>query len=200
MEIEFQEEPHEYRLAGLRLPSVTEIIRTVLGDRFGRVSEEVLERARIRGRLVHKACEFLDQDELDWEQWQEFDNLRVANGDEPILPFVSSYRWWRDETGFIPIDNEKIVYTPEFAGMMDKKGMLYNKMTIIDLKSGEVREETGLQTAGYAIADNDVACARYGLRLIPGKMAKPVPFDNPMDIIGFKNFLGSYKWMKAHGY
>ena len=200
MEIEFQEEPHTYTLAGLRLPSVTEIIRTVLGDRFGRVDEAVRERARVRGKLVHKACQYLDEDELDWEQWNEFDRQRWVNGEELILPRVLSYKWWRHETGFVPIDNEKIVYTPEFAGTLDKKGVLFGRMTIIDLKSGEVDQATGLQTAGYAIADDDVACARYGLRLIPGKIAKPVPFDSPMDIIGFKNFLGSYKWMKANGY
>ncbi len=202
-ELEFLDDVHEYYLEGKRLPSVTEIIGVVLSkNRFGAVPAEIMEKARQRGKLVHAACHALDENDLDWDAWREFDNDRAVTGEEAILPRVASYLMWRDETGFIPIDNEKIVASKElgFAGTLDKKGLLFSKMTIVDLKSGEVGPETALQTAGYAIADGDVACQRIGLRLIPDKIAKPMRFDDPFDIIVFKAFLSSFKWMSKHGY
>jgi len=204
LEVDFLDDPHEYRdrQTRVRLPSVTEIIGAVLGTgRFDRIDQEVMYRARERGKLVHAACHQLDEDELDWDAWEDFDTARIEMGEEPILPRVKSYQMWRDRTGFIPMENEKIVANRElgFAGTLDKKGLYLGEIAIIDLKSGEVGLETALQTAGYAIADDCVTAKRIGLRLIPNKMAKPTVFKDPMDIIGFKNFLGAYKWMVAHG-
>ncbi len=203
MQVDYLDDVHEYfnRITRKRLPSVTEIIGVVIGNgKFKFVNDEVMERARQRGKLVHAACHQLDEDELDWEAWEEFDAQRVSAGEEPILPRVRSYQMWRDETGFIPMENEKIVAHEElgYAGTLDKKGLLFAVPTIVDLKSGPVGDETAIQTAGYAIADGCVAVRRVGLRLIPNKIAKPTAFDDPMDIIAFKNFLGAYKWMVAH--
>lgn len=202
MQIDFLDDPHIYLVDGVKFPSVTEIIGAVLSKgRFDFVKPDVLERARIRGQRVHKACHYLDEDDLDWEEWAEFDMARSAEGDEPILPRVRSYQLWKDETGFIPMENEKIVAHKElgYAGTLDKKGLLFGELTIVDLKSGEVGPETAIQTAGYAIADGCVTAKRVGLQLRPGKIAKPTVFPDPMDIIAFKNFLGAYKWMVAHG-
>lgn len=201
-EIEFLDDPHEYRFGAVVLPSVTQVIGAVLGDgEFSRIDPEVLERARLRGKLVHQACHALDEDDLDVDAWQEFDRRRLERGEEAILPRVLSYQMWRDASGFIPLDNEKIVADRQLgvAGTLDKKGILYGKNTIVDLKSGPIHPECGIQTAGYAILDGDVACKRYGLRLIPNKMAKPEQFDDPFDIATFRSIVGVYHWMAKHG-
>ncbi len=198
MEVEFLEGPHLYIVDGRPYPSVTEIPKPFLGDRFSFVAPEVMEAARERGKLVHRACHEFDDDDILWDAWGEFDRDRS----QPILPYVQSYALWRDATGFIPLDIEKRVYDHNLrvAGTLDRKGYLFGELSIIDLKSGEVGKETALQTAGYAILDGSVACKRYGLRLIPGKMAKLVPFPDPMDILAFKAFVTAYGWLVKNGY
>ncbi len=186
MEVEFLEGPHLYIVDGRPYPSVTEIPKPFLGERFSFVDPEVMEAARERGKLVHRATHEFDDDDILWDAWAEFDTGRS----QPILPYVQSYALWRDATGFIPIDIEKRVYDHSLrvAGTLDRKGYLFGELSIIDLKSGEVGKETALQTAGYA------------LRLIPGKMAKLVPVPDPMDILAFKAFVTAYGWLVKNGY
>ncbi len=199
-EVELLDGPHRYlcHVHGTSYPSVTEIPKPFLGDRFGFVDPEKLEAARERGSLVHRATHEFDDNELDWEGWREFDRDRA----QPILPYVESYRLWRDATGFIPTEIEKVVFDHNMrvAGTLDRKGYLFGELSIIDLKSGEVGRETALQTAGYAILDGSIACKRYGLRLIPGKMARLVPFADPLDILAFKAFVTAYGWLVKNGY
>lgn len=52
-EIVFDELKHEYKLNGVIVPSVTQVISQVFGYKFGRVSEDVLEKARAKGTAVH---------------------------------------------------------------------------------------------------------------------------------------------------
>jgi len=201
-DIEFLSESHTYSINGVTLASVTQVVSKVLGDKFGMVDSEVLERARDRGKLCHAACHAVDEDDLDWDAWKELDRERISQGLEPILPRVESYVMWRDSVKFVPVENEKIVADKDLgvAGTLDKKGILYGKPTIIDLKSGPVGPETALQTAGYAILDGDVTCARYGLQLVPGKIARPTAFKNYFDIPTFKALVTVYGWMKKNGY
>jgi hypothetical protein len=197
-EVEFLEGPHLYRLNGKVFPSVTEIPKPFLGDRFRFVPEDRLEDARERGKLVHRAAHDLDIGELDVDGWRDFDRGRA----EPILPYVESYRMWRDATGFVPTECEKVVFDSALgvAGTLDRKGYLFGSVAIIDLKSGVVGKETALQTAGYAILDKSVTAKRYALQLVPGKMAKLTEFTDPLDIVAFRAFVTAYNWVVRNGF
>lgn len=52
--IVFDEEHHIYKVNDFERPSVSKILETVFGNRFGGVKPEVLERARKKGTEVHK--------------------------------------------------------------------------------------------------------------------------------------------------
>lgn len=52
--IVFDEENHIYKVNDFERPSVSKILETVFGNRFGGVKPEVLERARKKGTEVHK--------------------------------------------------------------------------------------------------------------------------------------------------
>jgi hypothetical protein len=197
-EIDFLDAEHEYRVEGELWASVTEVIWTVRGNRaFMFCAPEVMARARARGIAAHEAARQLDEGILDWDAWEAYDTAMEAAGYQRVLPYVRSYQWWRDETRFLPQENEKIVANRSLrvAGTLDKKGVLFARNSIIDLKSGECPPETGLQTAGYAILDDDVTAARYGLQLIPGKMARLVPYNDPFDIPTFRAFVTAFNWM-----
>ena len=62
-----------------------------MGGRFKNVDEEVMERARKRGRRVHIACQQFDEGDLDIEAWRQFDDELETNGEARILPYVESY-------------------------------------------------------------------------------------------------------------
>lgn len=52
-EIIFDESKHEYKLNGVTVPSVTQVISQVFGYKFSRVSEDVLAKACAKGTAVH---------------------------------------------------------------------------------------------------------------------------------------------------
>ena len=60
----FDEPSHTYTYDGTVVPSVTQVL-TILND-FSKVPWQVLQAAQERGRLVHKAGEYLLRGELDW--------------------------------------------------------------------------------------------------------------------------------------
>ena len=59
----FDEVAHAYFLDGKQLPSVTQLLKFVVSFDF--VPPDVLEAKRQLGVAVHKACELLDEDDLD---------------------------------------------------------------------------------------------------------------------------------------
>lgn len=63
--LEFSEEGHCYKLSGVSIPSVTQVLQTAGLVDFSRVPLDVLEAARRFGTAVHKACELLDKGTLD---------------------------------------------------------------------------------------------------------------------------------------
>src|SRR5450755_787122 len=75
----FDAEAHEYRLAGLVLPSVTQIIAP-LTDYSG-IPADVMEFARARGQAVHLACELDDKKDLD-----------ESTLDPQLLGYVTAWR------------------------------------------------------------------------------------------------------------
>lgn len=196
-DIEYLDGPHEYFMSGIRLPSVTEIVGTVSASRNGYsfVPRDKLEAARARGKRIHEARHQFDEDDLDWDAWSE-----IYPED---IPYIRSYAAWKQVTGFTPIANEVIVVNRllGYAGRLDIKGILFGRLAIIDTKTGVVEPTTALQTAGYALADGLAGdCDRYALKLFrDGRMAKLVPYTDPLDFIVFKAFVTAYNWLDKNG-
>lgn len=133
----FDEAAHEYRVGGRRLPSVTEIIRTVKGlidDRWFN------EEARARGTALHAAIHYHNEDALD------LDTL-----DPRVRPYFMAYLKFVGETGFEPLHCEEHMAHPEYhyAGTFDCIGILNGAAGLPDFKSGGWSPWMDLQLAAY---------------------------------------------------
>lgn len=177
MQLEFFDEAHEYRLDGVKLPSVTE----VLG--FGKDRSRIPRYTALFGSLVHKACEYDSQDDLDP------DSLVAQYIDGKWCdpwPRVLAWREYRTKQRRRVTDCELRVWG-------DIDGLLYgatidvvwgaDPVVIDDLKTGQKRPaEHGPQVQAYARAymqrtDKDVKST--GCVYLPAQgAAEREPYDS----------------------
>jgi hypothetical protein len=61
----FDTEQHQYRLRGIPVPSVTQVLKQTGYIRLDAIPPAVLEAARDRGQRVHQALHYLFEDDLD---------------------------------------------------------------------------------------------------------------------------------------
>lgn len=126
----FQEEGHKYFWGGNQIPSVTQILKMA-----GLSNGVVDEVAAMRGKMVHSACEFYDEGDLD-----------EAQLDPLIVPYLEGWKQFRKDTGLkMELIEKKLYSYLGFAGTIDR----FSRGMLIDIKSGGVDWVTGLQLAGY---------------------------------------------------
>lgn len=142
----FDEAAHEYRLDGLRLPSVTQILAPIKPD-FSMVPPAVLEAKRIFGTAVHTACEWDDLGELDDD-----------STDPEVMGCVRAWRAFRQATGCEILANEQRLYHPglRFAGTLDRFARLKDHdgsgLWILDIKTSvDPHPSYGVQLSGYRL-------------------------------------------------
>lgn len=187
MRIEFEPEGHIYRLDGEQVLSVTQVTDELLD--FSRIPREVLERARVLGGDVHKAisldiCGELDDDSLD----------------SIVRMRVNAWRAFVAQTSFEAEVSELIVGSAKhrYAGTLDIVGLLTRKRVQIDVKSGEVPNTVGLQTAAYEQAYHetvgDKCAARYALQLRADGSFRLQPCSDPSDFNVFLSQLNVRRW------
>lgn len=194
--ITFDEDKHEYRVNGQRLPSVTEILRPLYGDlRF--VAQDLLEYKGELGKAVHKAVELHVKGELDYSSLTS-----------PVAEYFEQYLIFEADTGFAPLESEVRVSSPlGYAGTFDLIGNLDGKLVLVDLKTtAALSPAVALQTAAYAKAYADSMAklngsieARFALRVTPDKY-RLQPYKNySQDLAGFLGFLNAHRWCQANG-
>ena len=138
--LEFDEQKHEYRLDGVVLPSVTQILEPLSKANYKGIDEEILIKAAYRGSCVHGAIE-----------------LFCEYGVEDIVAeyrgYFEAFERFASEQVFEPIDIEKRVYHKKlmYAGTADSIAKLDGKMVLIDWKtSSSVNEKLyGVQLEAY---------------------------------------------------
>lgn len=139
--LQFDPATHTYRLHGVVVPSVTEILKPVSPD-FSMVKADVLEAAADRGRAVHRMIELLESDDLDMQ------------GLHPdLLPYLDQYMRFKSTTGF-QWEASEVMNGSEryrFAGTLDMLGSIGGKRVLVDIKtSAAIPKSAGPQTAAYA--------------------------------------------------
>lgn len=191
--IQFNEELHEYRLDGKRLPSVTEILRPLYGElRF--VNEDLLAYKSELGKAVHKAVELHVLNGLDYSSLTS-----------PVADYFQQYLEFEADTGFVSKATEVRVSSPlGYAGTLDLFGDLNSIGSLVDLKTtAALSPAVALQTVAYQKAMNDGgkyhAKKRFALRLTPNKY-RLQPYPNDMlDLSAFMGFLSVHRWCQANG-
>ena len=120
----FYESNHSYEVDGLKLPSVSEIIRFLSREIYANATQYQLDNAADRGTRVHRACENIDR-------------YGSCEADAEVEPYVMAYieflkkyapEWKMIETSMCDLDRG-------FAGTLDRYGMIGDKHVIVDLKS-----------------------------------------------------------------
>lgn len=142
---------HKYTVDGRSAPGVNEILKaagigySAESDEGYEIPEEIRDAARERGTLIHQCCHYLAEGDLDWD----------SVPDEAI-PYVECYEDFVQQEGFVCIESEKFVYSPDgdYCGTFDQRGMISWDEWIIDLKTSTVglKPWHALQLAAYSHA------------------------------------------------
>jgi len=172
MPLEFDETDHIYRLDGRVLPHTTEILADV-----GAIETQwYTEDNRRRGQLVHLACKYLLDGDLDWDRTSD-----VLTG------YVRSLDRFLAENRVEVMLAEKMCHGPNHATRLDILCKLGGSLSIVEEKTGDVPSWCKVQTAAQAQAleysEGIRAERRYGLKLhADGKAARLVgPYDDVSD-------------------
>jgi hypothetical protein len=82
--LEFNEEKHEYKLDGLIIPCVSDILEPLSKVEYETVSENVLDNAKKKGTEVHQAIEF-------------YNKYKFANIRDEYKGYFEAYKKWLEE-------------------------------------------------------------------------------------------------------
>jgi hypothetical protein len=142
MTLTFEPESHLYKVDGVVVPSVTQVIKEAGLSELEYVPERTLREKADLGNKVHKATELLDRDNLDVESIHPI-----------LLNYVAMWEQFKKDFGFEAQDIELTLHHPlyRFAGRIDRVGLVNGKLSIVDIKSGGKYNTHSLQTAGYKL-------------------------------------------------
>lgn len=192
MNLVFDEASHRYTLDGKPLPSVTKIIHSVLNPNaaFAPGSAE-------RGKAVHLACQLHDEDDLD-----------ETSLSPKIAGYLEGWKAFLAEFGCVVHKIEMPVYSTVYlyAGTLDRIVSFPDNdktgLAVLDIKSGVVTPETGLQTAAYALAYHEMTgilpTKRMAIHLKEDGGYRAQAYDNREDYNDFLSCLRVFRWRQRH--
>lgn len=143
----FNAQLHEYRLDGVVIPSVTQILKAEGINNFGMVSEDVLNTNALFGKAVHKCVEYWFRGTLD-----------ETTVDPALIPYLSGWDNFVEDFGFVVMESEvqgfhpiyRYAYTADLLGEITKGKFLGE--AVGDLKTGMVKPADKIQIAAYKMA------------------------------------------------
>lgn len=190
--IDFDEANHWYFVNGIWRPSVTQVLeRTGLVD-FSDIPPSIRRAALSRGRRVHKAAQFLVEDDLDMDTVP----LEERGYVEACANFLQT-------SGFIVLGSERRIAHVDYgyAGTTDAIGLWRAGFAIADWCTGDLSESAkDLQTSGYTEALRKCPpsewtnftpaspIARIGVHLKKNGDFATEPYSDPRD---FSKFLAA---------
>ncbi len=159
----------------------------------------------VRGRYVHKACDFLDRGMgLKWDKVPA-----------EYAPYIRAWEKCKAEVGFTVIETEQQVTSEKhgYIGRLDnvieipKRGLY-----ILDKKTGGIPDTVGLQTAGYQQAHLEQFPDMKPLRRAVCQLKEDGSYQfitedtpkqmifRPIDLRVFLSFLVTKQWEMVHGH
>jgi hypothetical protein len=158
LDVAFEKEGHTYTHNGLIVPSITQILMAE-----GFIDATWFDEwSRDKGSMVHLACHYDLTDELDYD-----------TVDDEIIPYLSGFRKFMNESGFKVERSEvpAINITHGYAGTPDLIGC-FPKPT---------------------------AARRFALELNKEGKYKLIPHTDQSDFAVFLAAVATYKWKRNHG-
>lgn len=195
--LHFDQPTHTYRIDGVVIPSVTTVLKPLYN--FDGIPREVLNAKAALGTAIHRACELLDNDDLD----EESDAGRAAL--EPMAGYLAGYKRFLSDKKAKVIANEQRLCHPvhRYAGTIDRCYAFEGHLWDVDLKSTvSMSPIVGLQTAAYTEmfrANGRTTPARRGaLQLFPDGFYKLWEFNDPADFPTFLSLLTVQRFKERH--
>lgn len=192
MNLSFDPMTHTYRVGGVILPSVTEVLgpAQTFAGMFDHVPAGTLETAKERGTYVHEAMALLARGALDWD-----------SVDGPWLDYVRTGARFLAESGLVVTGSEVPVYSERLrvAGTIDLLGSWRRGDALIDFKvSAVVPPTVGPQTAGYKYLYHDLygmkgRLHRYCVHLTASEY-RVIPLEDSRDENIFLSSLNLFHW------
>jgi hypothetical protein len=193
----FDAAAHEYRIDGVRVPSVTECLERAGLTNFDHIPEPSRKAALRRGARVHQAAHYYAEGTLNWTTVREDDRPYV----ESCAGFLQA-----GQMTFDFLERRLFHVARRYAGTCDAGGWWQGQYALVDWCCGDLWESAkDLQTAGYAealrvnpppewpdFAPSEAALrrglglVRVGVRLLKsGAIAQPEPYRDPLDFDSF---------------
>lgn len=142
MALFFDDATHQYKLDGLIIPSVTQIIKDAGLVNLDWINPGLLAEKADLGTKVHQTTEYYDTDTLNIEELH------------PILKaYLDGWIKFKEDYKFTPTEIElKLVHSLyKYAGTIDRVGLMNGILTLLDIKSGSKQKSNAIQTAGYTL-------------------------------------------------
>lgn len=169
VKFEFRSLDHSYWLDGIRLPSITQVLRHTgfIDPRW------YTEESRARGVAVHACCQFLIEGNLDWS---------TVHPD--ILPRVRGFEKFLGDYKPKLLLAEKPLYSAvhKFAGTPDLVLQMGGGIFVVDVKSGKSGLSACLQTAAQKILVEE-----HGIRPVIIRDALELPKEGGYKIVQHKD-------------
>jgi len=183
----YDAEKHVYTIDDIVVPSVTAILKAKSG--FSNVPMRILKPASGRGKIVHMATHYYDQNDLE-----------ESSISEETAGYLEGWKKFKKDFKVDMLSIEVPLYsvTYGFAGTPDRIASVIGRLAIIDIKTGKTEPKTiGEQMAAYEIAYKDTygdcMMLRYGVQLTPGGTYNIWPCKSTSDHGSFLQELKYYK-------
>lgn len=168
MSLVFNKKQHIYRLNGVVVPGVTEIITDLLPYPFQATKWHLL-----RGSKVHNYAAKIARGEK-------------LNCDDRLLGHIEGIKKFFDEVKPRVIDVEQQVYSSryQYAGTYDLYAEIGGKICLVDYKNSLNYNRVALQLAGYSVAHKDEI--RWGMGVQIKDNGKYTMTDKPIRLRPFE--------------
>lgn len=184
---EFDDAKHLYTVGGVRVPSVSRILRPLTNAVYGEIDRETLRRAADFGTAVHACTELLDLDELDEDsvipEW---------------TPYLDAYKRWKAATRPEIFHIEDRLGCSKYAGTLDRICRINGELWVIDIKTtSSIHPHVGVQLAAYVALAKGYYGGTYrraALQLRGDGSFKVTEFSSWNDETCFNALLGIYHW------
>jgi len=158
--IEFDEEKHEYKVDGVKYPSVTDILEHLTAPGYGKVDKWVLEAAKERGTYIHEVTQDIDL------------GLPPEEIDDGYIGYIEAYmKFLADyEPQWDTIEEQFFCAEYGYCGTIDRTGEIDGFKCVLDIKTTaspttDQKIAVCCQTVAYAIGIGAREADRYALYL-----------------------------------
>lgn len=199
--LSFREDGHVYSIGNVVIPSVTQVVDSFVN--FGFVPKDVLERARVRGNLVHQMTA-----RWDTNPWPPNHHLEQETIDAGLMGYLDAWkRVVRDYNLRIEEVEQRVFHRKHrYAGTFDRTAYVLDDadLSVIDIKSGELMPEYAWQTAAYMAAANDGRAGnkirrRFVIQLSDDGTYRVAEHKDPADWDAFLGALAVMNWRLKYG-